>query len=128
TTGDTNVPTNVTIPANLSAGMAGATWTDSGKAYTVTFPQNGVGGHITIAGVVDEDLLSHAQQLTDQVQVVSGTPQSGSANSALPSPLVVVAKDSSGNLVPNAVVHFAVTQGSGRVSSATTTTDGQGQA
>ena len=126
--GDTNVPANVTVPAGLAAGMVGATWTEGGKTYTITFPQNGVGGHITITSVVDEDLLSHAQQLPDQVQVVSGGQQAGSANSALPSPLVVAVKDNAGNPVPNAAVHFAITQGNGRLSPDMVYSDSQGHA
>jgi hypothetical protein len=49
---DTNVPVSVTVPANLPSGSVGATWTEGGKTYTVTFPQSGVGGHITIRAQV----------------------------------------------------------------------------
>jgi hypothetical protein len=125
---DQNVPVNVTAPANLASGMVGATWVDNGNTYTVTFPQSGVGGHITIAGSVDEDLLSHAQQLPAQLQVVSGTGQSGPANTLLASPLIVVVTDAAGNVVPNAAVHFGVTQGAGRLSSSIGLTNALGRA
>ena len=125
---DTNVPANVTAPASLPAGMAGATWTEGGKTYTLTLPKDGTGGHITISGVVDEDLLAHAQQLPDTMQVQSGNSQSAAAGSQLPAPLVVTVKDSAGNAVPNAAVHFGITQGSGRLSSDMVLTDGQGSA
>ncbi len=85
---DPNVPVNVTVPANLPAGMVGATWQDSGKTYTVMLPQSGVGGHITItgAGGVDENLLAHAQALPAELEVVSGTPQSFAAGTPAPQP------------------------------------------
>src|SRR5205085_2114877 len=86
-----------------------------------------VGGHISVASLVDEDLLSHAQQLPDQMQIVSGTPQSGPASSPLSNPLVLIAHDSAGSAVPNAVVHFGI-QGNGLLSSPTATTDSSGQA
>lgn len=125
---DTNVPSSVAVPANVPAGMVGATWSDGGHTYTVTLPQSGVGGHITIAGVVDEDLLSHAQQLPAQLQIVSGTPQSGPSGAQLANPLVVVVKDSSGNVLPNTQVHFGITQGNGLLSSDLAATNSQGQA
>ena len=125
---DSNVPVNVTVPSGLAAGMVGATWTDSGNTYTVTFPQSGVGGQIAISGGVNESLLTHAQQLPSQMQIVSGTPQSGAANAALSSPLLVMVTDSSGNPVPNVVVHYGITQGNGVLSSESGTTNGQGQA
>src|SRR5579864_1212819 len=128
TAGDTNVPVSVTAPTGLAPGMAGATWADANNTYTITFPQSGVGGHITITGVVDEDLLSHAQPLPGQLQVFSGDAQSGSAGNPLPNPLVAIAKDSAGNPVPNATVYFAVTQGSGQLSSAWATTNSLGLA
>ena len=124
---DASVPANVTVPANLAAGNVGATWTEGGRTYTVTLPQSGVGGHITISGVVDEDLLAHAQQLPAQLQVVSGTPQSAAAGSAVSQPLAVLVRDSTGNVVPNAVVHFGITQGNGLLSSETATTGSNGQ-
>lgn len=124
--GDTSVPANVTVPAGLAAGTAGATWTEGGKTYTVTFPQNGVGGHITISGTVDEDLLTYAQELPAQIQISSGAGQTGPANGTLASPLKVVVKDSAGAPVPNAAVHFAVTEGEGRVPFDTATTNAQG--
>jgi hypothetical protein len=125
---DTHVPANVTVPANLAANMAGATWTESGVTYTVTFLLSGVGGHIAVSGRVDEDLLSHAQQLPAKLQVVSGTPQSAAAGNALTNPLVVVVKDSAGNPVRNAAVHFGITQGGGWVPSQLILTNAQGQA
>jgi Heparinase II/III-like protein/Galactose oxidase, central domain len=124
---NTNVPANVTVPANLASGMAGATWSDSGGTYTITFPQSGVGGHITIPAV-DEDLLSHAQQLPAQLQVVSGTGQSGAPGSQLASPFVAVVEDSTGNVVPDAAVHFAIAKGNGLLSSTMAYTDNQGLA
>jgi hypothetical protein len=128
TTGDSNVPANVTAPSGLDANTVGATWTEGGKTYTVTFPKSGVGGHITVAGVVDEDLLAHAQQLPDSMAVVSGSSQAGAAGAQLAAPLVVVVKDAAGNAVPNAAVHFGITGGSARVSADTVFTDGSGQA
>jgi hypothetical protein len=124
---DTSVPANVTVPANLAAGNLGATWMENGKTYTITFLQSGLGGHITVSGGIDEDLLVHAQQLPAQLQVVTGTPQSGAAGSAAPTPLTVVVKDSSGTIVQNAVVHFGITQGNGWLSSETATTGANGQ-
>ena len=125
---DTHVPPNVTVPAGLPAGMAGATWVEGGSTYTITLPKSGVGGHITITGVVDEDLLSQAQQLPDSMQIVSGTPQSAQSGAPAPGALVVIAKDSAGNPVPNAVVHYGITAGSGLLSAPTATTNGQGVA
>ncbi len=130
TSEDSNVPVNVTVPANLAAGMVGATWTDNSKTYTVSFPQDEVGGHITISGAggVNENLMSAAQPLPAQLQIVSGASQSAAAGSAVPDPLLVVVKDSSGNPLPNVVVHYGVTQGSGRISIDTATTDSHGEA
>jgi hypothetical protein len=126
---DTNVPQNVTVPAGLAAGMVGATWSDSNGTYTITLPQTGVGGHIKITGLgVDEDLLSQAQPLPDQMQIVSGTPQSAAANAHVPAPLVVLALDSAGNPFPNAIVHFGITAGTGLLSADSATTDGTGKA
>lgn len=130
TAGDSSVPANVTAPANLPAGTVGATWSDNGKKYTLTFPKNGLGGHITISGPggVDEELLSQAQPLPAQLQIVSGTPQTAPAGDVAANPLVVAVKDGSQNALPNAVVHFGVTQGSGFLSSGSATTDSRGLA
>lgn len=130
TAADTSVPVNVTAPSGLAAGTVGATWTEGGKTYTVTFPQNGVGGHITIAGAngVDEDLLAHAQQLPGQLQIASGSGQTGTTGAPLPAPLAALVEDAAGNVMPNAVVHFAVTQGNGYVSSETAVSDAAGHA
>jgi hypothetical protein len=128
TVSDSNVPGTVTVPTNLPAGSVGATWTEGGKTYTVTFPQNDIGGHVTVTGAVDEDLLSHAQQLPDTLQVLSGNSQSASAGSVVANPLTVVVKDVSGAAVPSAIVHFGVAQGAGYLSSDTATTDAQGHA
>lgn len=125
---DTSVPATVTVPSGLAAGMTGATWVDGGKTYTITFPQSGLGGHVTITGVVDEDLLAHSQQLPAQLQIKSGTPQSGPASASLSSPFVAVVKDSSGIPVPGAAVHFGIIQGNGLLSSEFATTDSQGLA
>ncbi len=126
---DTNVPQNVSVPAGLAAGMVGATWTDSTGTYTITLPQTGVGGHIKMTGLsVDEDLMSQAQQLPDQMQLVSGSPQTVAANAMASAPLVVAALDSAGNPVPNAVVHYGIIAGAGLLSSMTATTDGTGKA
>src|SRR4030095_4709531 len=81
-----------------------------------------------ITGAVDEELLSQAQQLPDQLQIVSGTPQSAASFTAVASPLIVVAKDSAGQPVPNSVVHFAITQGNGLLTPSSATTDSQGRA
>ncbi len=128
TAGDSSVPENVTVPSGLAEGTVGATWTEGGKTYTVTFPQSGVGGHVTISGVVDEDLASHAQRLPDTLAIVSGLGQSGAEGSALGSPFIVVVKDRAGNVLPNAAVHFGITQGSGRIVMNVPVTDSQGQA
>jgi len=128
TASDTSVPANVTVPAGLATGTVGATWTEGGKTYTVSFPSAGVGGHIAITGMVDEDLMAHAQQLPAQVQVASGSGQSGASGANVPSPLVALVTDSSGTPVPNAVVHFAVSQGNANVSSESVTSDSQGKA
>jgi hypothetical protein len=124
---DVRIPGNVTVPANVPQGSVGATWTDGVGTYTITLPQTGVGGHITISGVVDEDLLSHAQQLPSKLQIVSGTPQSAPAGGAVSQPLTVVVLDSGGNFVPNAVVHYGITQGNGLLSAETATTGANGQ-
>jgi hypothetical protein len=128
TVSDNSVPAAVSVPTSLAVGMVGATWVDGGKTYTVTFPQSGIGGHISITGQVDEDLLSRAQKLPSSVEVSSGSGQSGSAGSAVGSPLTVAVKDSSGNPVPNVFVHFGVTQGSAYLSSDRAITNAQGQA
>jgi hypothetical protein len=125
---DPSVPANVTVPANLAAGSAGATWAEGGKTYTVTFPQTGIGGRITISGGVDEDLLTYAQQLPAQMQIVSGTPQSGATGSAALKPLAVAVKDNSGKAVPNVTVQFAITQGNGLLSAGSANTDNNGMA
>jgi hypothetical protein len=127
TTEDTSLPANVTVPAGLATGNVGATWTEGGKTYTITLPQSGVGGHITISGVIDESLLTHAQQLPFSMQVASGTPQSAAASAAVPQPLTVTVLDNSGNPVPNATVHFGITQGNGVLSSESATTGSNGQ-
>jgi hypothetical protein len=128
TTGDTSLPTNVTSPGGLPADKVGATWVDGGKTYTVIFPKDGLGGHISIGGVVDEDLLEHAQPLPDEVQIDSGSGQSGAADSLLAAPFQVVVKDSAGSAVPGATVHFAIAQGNGYLSSDTAVTDASGRA
>jgi hypothetical protein len=126
TTEDTHIPSSVTAPAGLAANMAGATWVENGNTYTVTFPLSGVGGHITIGSTVNEDLLSHATQLPATLTLVSGGAQSGVAGGAAPNPLVVKVTDSAGNPVPNAVVHFGITQGNGSVPSELISTNAQG--
>jgi hypothetical protein len=128
TVGDKSIPANVTVPAGLPDGSVGATWTEGGRTYTLVFPKNGVGGRITISGVIDEDLTARSQQLPASVQMASGSGQAGVAGTALPNPLTVVVKDASGNPVPNAVVHWAVTQGTGYVSTTMATADAQGRA
>lgn len=128
TTGDTSVPANISIPGGLPAGTVGANWTEGGKTYTVTFPQNGVGGHITVTGVADEDLLAHATQLPDAIAIVSGNSQTAPANSAPASPLVVTVTDSAGKPVPNATVHWGISQGSASVAMEWSITNAQGAA
>ncbi len=125
---DTDAPQAVTAPPNLPAETVGATWSDSSHSYTITFPRTGTGGHIVIDGLLDEDLLSHAQQQPYQLQIVSGNGQSGPAGAPLASPLVVAVTDSSGNPVPNSLVYYAITRGSGLLSSTAATTDASGRA
>ncbi|RYD89794.1 MAG: hypothetical protein EOP50_16980, partial [Sphingobacteriales bacterium] len=62
------------------------------------------------------------------ISVVSGNTQSGTAGSAVASPLVVLVQDSEGNPIPNATVTFAATGGGGSVSPTSTTTNASGQA
>jgi hypothetical protein len=130
TTDDANVPVNVTVPSNLPAGAVGATWTSGGKTYTITFPQDGVGGHITItgAGGVDEDVLQFAQRLPDHIQIVSGNGQTAASGSALASPLAVVVRDRAGVPVPDSVVHWGISQGNARVEMGISKTNAQGVA
>lgn len=61
------------------------------------------------------------------VQVQSGNAQTGPAGTALPNPVVVLVRDTFSNAVPGAVVQYAVTNGGGRVSQPTVTTDASGQ-
>jgi adhesin/invasin len=62
------------------------------------------------------------------VTVVSGNNQSGTLGATLANPLVVKVSDQHGNLVAGATVNFAVTGGSGNLSSATAVTGANGQA
>jgi PKD repeat protein len=61
------------------------------------------------------------------IALVSGNPQTGTVNSVLPEPLVVVVTDASGNPIPNVPIQWTVT-GGGSVSATETLTGADGRA
>ncbi len=61
------------------------------------------------------------------IALVSGNPQTGTVNSVLPEPLVVVVTDVSGNPIPNVPIQWTVT-GGGSVSASETLTGSDGRA
>jgi adhesin/invasin len=61
------------------------------------------------------------------IALVSGNPQTGTVNSVLPEPLVVVVTDASGNPIPNVPIQWTVT-GGGSVSATETLTGSDGRA
>ncbi|PPS42787.1 N,N-dimethylformamidase beta subunit family domain-containing protein [Chroococcidiopsis sp. TS-821] len=62
------------------------------------------------------------------ITIVSGNNQNGNAGAALPEPLVVQVKDTTGNPQAGVTVTFAVTAGGGSVSPTTAITNANGQA
>jgi outer membrane protein OmpA-like peptidoglycan-associated protein len=112
----------LTTDANGQATVT-ATAGGSDGTYTVTATAAGVSGH-------GDFTLTNSPTSPVFIAVVSGTPQSSTVGTAFTLPLVVVVKDATGTVVPNAVVNWAVpTAGaSGSLPASTATTDSQGQA
>ncbi len=61
------------------------------------------------------------------IALVSGNPQTGTVNSVLPKPLVVIVTDAAGNPIPNVPIQWTVT-GGGSVSATETLTGADGRA
>src|SRR5688572_6288167 len=61
------------------------------------------------------------------IALVSGNPQTGTVNSVLPEPLVVIVTDAAGNPIPNVPIQWTVT-GGGSVSATETLTGSDGRA
>jgi hypothetical protein len=84
----------------------------------------------SVAGVATPAIFTESGTFgtAASITVLSGSGQSGTAGSAVSSPLVAVVKDINSNLISGATVTWAVTSGGGALSSCTTTTNGSGQA
>jgi adhesin/invasin len=107
-------------------GNASVTWTLGTAAgasnNTARVTVNG------LTGIVANFTASAQAGAATQLVAVSGNAQSAIVGEALAQPLVVVTRDQYGNGVSGKTVDWAVTQGAGHVSAASSTTDGQGQA
>ncbi|MBU7587107.1 MAG: DUF4082 domain-containing protein [Nostoc sp. TH1S01] len=74
------------------------------------------------------DIVFTAVVSTPTMTKVSGDNQTATAGNALPNPLIVQVKDSSGNPQSGVTVNFAATNGGGSVSPTNAVTDANGQA
>ena len=83
---------------------------------------------LTITGGTATAVTVAATAARDSVRVVSGSAQTGRINTALADSVVVRVVSPAGVAVPGVVVTFAAASGSGTVSPATVTTNGQGLA
>lgn len=93
----------------------------------VTAVGNGTASIEARVGSARDTATVAVAQAVSALVVVSGDGQSGSAGTALPSPLIVRASDANGHPVPTANVDLSVTAGGGSLSAASQSTGGDGQ-
>jgi hypothetical protein len=115
---DTNVPATVTAISNAT--QLGATWSDNNNTYSITFPKNGVGGHITITGAKSLNVDLPSGGLAPVVTSFTATPSS--VSSGQPSTLSWVVSDATSVSIDNGVgAQSNLSSGSVTVSPVTTT-------
>lgn len=105
-------------------GQASTTLTFGATAGTTTVRANATG----LSGSPVVFTATATAAAATQMAIVSGNNQTARVGSALAAPLVVVAKDASGNGVPGVTITFAVTGGGGSISATNVMTNAQGQA
>jgi hypothetical protein len=132
-----NPVAGVTVDWNADQGSvdpASVTTGTDGRAATYRILGPAAGGQIATAssGVLDGSPVSFTSTAVpggaDRLVRVSGDDQSGRPGAELAQPLVVRLVDGAGNGIPDRPVTWLVGVGGGRVSSSTSTTDGQGEA
>jgi plastocyanin len=108
-------------------GTASNTYTTGGTAGT-----NTVGATVQGTSIVTAFSATATAPVTDVVPaslaVASGNNQSAAVSTQLANPLVVVVKNAEGQALPSIAVDWAVTSGPGSLGSASTNSNGAGQA
>jgi Invasin, domain 3/Bacterial Ig-like domain (group 1)/Bacterial Ig-like domain (group 2) len=123
------------ISGGGSRGEIGPVTDEGNGTYTATFTGVGAGTAVPIgASMGGSPVTSPLPTVTvipgipTSMRVAAGDGQQATVGNAVPVPPAVVLTDSLTNPVPGVAVTFAVTQGGGTVTSATTTTDTAGRA
>ncbi len=80
-----------------------------------------------LAACSDDDPAAPVPVATS-LSIMSGDAQQTTPNTAIPAPLVVEVKDQNGDLLANETVTWAITSGTGALSTTTSITDANGQA
>ena len=117
--------TGVAIVWSTDNGAVAAVGSASG---TVTAVGNGTAMVKATVGNATASVTVTVQQVATQLSSVSGDGQVATVGQLLAESLVVKADDKLGNAAPGVTVNFAVTQGGGSMSSASSTTGADGQA
>ena len=131
---DTNATVNFTISDSSGRVSPSSARTNAnGVAQTtVRIPDDDATLTATVSGYTGSRYTDQVNVIVDaaatDLEVVSGSGQTGAPGSTLSSPFVVRFEDSDGEPVSGAVVRFAVETGGGSVSSSTDTTDSDGEA
>ncbi len=110
-----------------ASGNASTTWTLGSTAgkQSLTITTYKADGTTALAGSpLSVNATANAILEATSIELVSGGSQTGNIGTALPNPLVFIAKDQDGNSFQGVTVNFAV--GEGSVSSASETSDANG--
>jgi hypothetical protein len=130
----------LTVAFSTSGGTSTGTFssvTDNGNGtYSSTFTGAGAGSATSIRATISSQtitstlptILVSSTTTATQIVLSSGNSQTGTAGSALGSPLVVVAKDVSNNIVYGATVDWVISSGGGSLSAASSLSNGSGLA
>src|SRR5579883_2519405 len=125
----------VTFAVTAGGGKLGntsATTSSAGMAQTTLTLGSANGTNTVSASATGLTSVSFTATATASgpasIAVVSGNNQTGNTGTALTNPLVVVVKDSSGNLLSGITVSFAVTAGGGSITPTSMQTNTSGQA
>jgi PKD repeat protein len=114
-----------------SADPATATTTGEGQASTTLILGPVQGRYMATAvvaeGVSVEFMVTALPAGANTIRISSGDPQTGTVNSLLQHPLVVIVTDANGNPIPNVPIQWTA-EGGGSVSEASNLTDGNGLA